>query len=91
MVRTSRRLKEKKVDQKPAEKKYTSEIYLVTLDLNEYDLYLGPYLYNRLKWVFDDENVNIMFDEVYISTLCPVTLPRVIFASLSRISSLKYN
>lgn len=63
MVRTSRRLKDKKVDQKPAEK-YTSEIYLVTLDLDEYDSSLGRYLYNRLKWVFDDENLNIMFDEV---------------------------
>lgn len=64
MVRTSRRLKEKKVDQKPTEKKHTSEIYLVTLDLDEYDSSMGPYLYNRLKWTFDDENVNIMFDEV---------------------------
>lgn len=90
MVRTSRRLKESKVDQKSAEKKYTSEIYLVTLDLNEYDLYLGPYLYNRLKWAFDDENVNIMFDEVHIPTLYTFTLSHLSSLHSSRMSSLKY-
>lgn len=86
MVRTSRRLMEKKVDQKPSEKKYTSEIYSVTLDLDEYDSSLGPYLYNRLKWVFDDENVNIMFDEVRTSYPIFILFPLLGFRHLSSIN-----
>lgn len=86
MTRTSRRLKEKKQNQRPATK-YTSLITVATLDLDEYDSSLGPYLQERLKKVFDDIDVNISFYEVCISfvarerncssphcSLCPITL-----------------